>query len=349
MPDGPAQIDEYSYLNRPAVFRKFARKAAEKSHAVLKSCWMILFTGGTFALLHSFDEWVQSVEDMFKSVDPIGSQSFLELHGIELFKAPLSFVLFVVYLLTFYRFYVGNIRVFDMIYDEVFEFIDSLHDEKNFQPNDENNSQPKRPAPESKDDEYGKLLEYSDNLIKWESFFLIMTALIVVFLTVTPLNPLKFLIVYFILLFFDILWLTADKLWVKYVAIHQFDVREARNFFRSKFKKVFGKPGQACDKMFPSHALKTWEDNNIWFATVIFIILGTYCAIYYCYEPPPTNVPPLLRKEAVELMVLWLGAAAALANCCIDLRKAWTFYHPTFSDAYKELLKSQTTSSGSAA
>jgi hypothetical protein len=343
MSNGPAQLDEFSYLNKSAVFRKFARKSTEKSHAVLKSCWMILFTGGTFALLHSFDEWVQSIEDNFsRSVDAVGSQSFLEQHGVELFKAPLSLLLFIVYLLTFYRFYVGNIRVFDMIYDEIFEFIDSLHDEKNLKPDWT------APPAKVRDEEYEKLLKYSDNLIKWESFFLILTALIVVFLTVTPANPLKFLIVYSILLIADIFWLTADKIWVKYVAPRQLNVSEARKFFKEKFKSVFGKSVEECDEMFPIHALEVWKENNIQFATIILVVLGLYWTIYY-WLPLPTDVPALLRKEVVQLSVLWLGAVAAFANCWIDLKKARRFYHPTFSDAYKKLLASQTTGSGPAA
>jgi hypothetical protein len=342
MSNGPAQAD-LSYLNKPAVFRKFARKATEKSHAVLKSCWMILFTGGTFALLHSFDDLIDCKFYSTYTASELADNN----HCRDIFASNsyfcLSVLLFIVYILTFYRFYVGNIRVFDMIYDEVFEFVDSLYDEKNLK------SGRTAPPAEYKDKEYENLLRYSDNIIKWESFFLILTALIVVYLTVTPLNPLKFLIVYFALLVADIFWLATDGIWVKYGAPRQFDVSEARKFFKEKFKSVFEGPGEECEKMFPSYALMVWKRNNIWSATLILIILVMYSAIHFYYLPPPTDVSPLLQKESVELFALWLGAIAAFANCWVDLKKAWAFYHPTFSGAYERLLESERASSTAAA
>ena len=58
MPGEPMQAN-YAGLKKIAIFRSFAEEATKNSHNARKMVWAILFTGGTFQLLHSFDEWLE--------------------------------------------------------------------------------------------------------------------------------------------------------------------------------------------------------------------------------------------------------------------------------------------------
>ena len=303
-------------MKKVVVFRNFAREATKNSHTAIKACWTILFTGGTLALLRSFDELIQCKFPLLKS-------GLVDIHCIQSpddFSFWLSISLFIIYILTFYRFYVGNIRVFDIRYDEVFKFIDSLHDEKNQKSGTEKNVQQ-----EAQD--YQSLLNYSDNLSKGESIYLIIPTFIIVYLTVTPSNPLKFLWVYLSLLVVDIVWLAWD-LWTSRAQ------DEYRKYLSSRFFKVFCElENTGFDKKLPEKASRKWRTNNIVFASIILIILlahaaisNNFCILDFCIAHD------LADSERNKKFLLAFGAFAALANCVIDLGLTWDFYNPKFAE-----------------
>lgn len=105
---------------RKELFRKFAGTAIENSHGAIKQVWVALFAGGTFALIKSFDE-LMGCAGFFDR--PGTCNGFLQkVHNCpsdRVYLLLLLFTLYFVYILTFYRFYVGNVRVFDMRYIEV--------------------------------------------------------------------------------------------------------------------------------------------------------------------------------------------------------------------------------------
>jgi hypothetical protein len=295
-----AQDDLYGDLNKIAVFRKFAEEATKNSHTAIKQVWAALFTGGTFALLHQFDRWVKWLERVF---------SLLAAHAppaellFEIQALALSLLLFVVYLLTFYRFYVGNIRVFDMKYDEVFKFISALHDDKNWN----------RPGSVPPETDYQGLLDYGSRLSKRETFLLMMTTLLVVFLTVTPLNPLKFLVTYLFLLTFDLGWMLLGS--------------DGPSFFSARLYGVFGAllPEHLIEEVFPEYATARWHRNNRICLMLLLVVLLLYALFSLGDYPSSGTALPIL---------LWCGGAIAFMNCWVDLRDTWAFYNPKFSLAY---------------
>lgn len=313
MSDEPQPADKYSNISRIAVFRKFAEDATKNSHATIKQVWAILFTGGTFALLHSFDALIDCTFTALPPGLPIDYPSIddhnycILLHHNCLFFA-LSFVLFIVYLATFYRFYVGNIRVFDMKYDEVFKFVNNLHDKKNWKD--------RKGAPPPIED-YQELLNYSTRLSKSETFQLMINTLIIVYLTVLPLDPLKFLIVYAILLAFDLVWM-----------------RNKDEYFRNHFFEVFKKPTsefprELIEEVFPQYAMDKWHENNKFCLLYLLAILGFYGLVWYGNYPGGATFKQFL---------LCCGAGVALINCYIDLRRTWDFYNPKFSQAHENVV-----------
>jgi hypothetical protein len=350
-----------------AIFRKFAQKATKNSHNALKTCWTILFTGGTFALLHSFDDLIDckiySGYVPSELADPSHCQDIFASYSYFF----LSAVLFVVYVLTFYRFYVGNIRVFDMVYDEVFEYVASLHERDNQAVGgDDARILPEEIKKEQEriknknDSEFQQLLTYSDSLMKWESFYLIVTVLIIVYLTVSPLNPLKFLIIYFALLVADIIW-SADYFWSAADVVRRKmngvmvrlrwvnaistrnrgektrDAKKAREYFKDRFFEIFPKLEDAgFERMFPSHAMRIWHINNLWCLYYIGLFLGCYLLF-----DSRLNVPSdwsMQQRDSVALSLQWCGAIVAFANCIIDLWLARDFYNPKFSEGHQILI-----------
>jgi len=306
-------------MKKVAIFRSFAREAIKNSHVSIKACWTILFTGGTFALLHSFDELVECKFPDLTSNLFVTSCSRVP----DNFSFGISMSLFLVYVLTFYRFYVGNIRVFDIRYDEVFKFIDSLHDPKN-----QLSAEQKDAEQEERD--YDNLLEYSDRLGKEESLFLIIPALIIVYLTVTPSNPLKFLWVYLALLAADIIWLFWSlRPWAPGVKSREYLVTR---FFDS-FPELKGTP---FERKLPETASTRWGVNNCVFAVVILVILLAHlaignkvCSLHFC----------VLGDLACQEILLAAGALAALLNCGTDLIWTWDFYNPKFGEDQKRIVE----------
>jgi hypothetical protein len=340
-----------------AIFRKFAQRATKNSHNALKTCWTILFTGGTFALLHSFDDLIDCKLYLdYKAAAELADNS----HCGDIYSSAsyfwLSALLLFVYVLTFYRFYVGNIRVFDMIYDEVFEFVASLH-EKEVQDAKDNKKgvagdASLRELREMHDREYQRLLTYSDSLMKWESIYLIMTVLMIVYLTVGPLFPLKFLIVYFALLVADIVW-SADYLWsvadiawrrVGAVATRlgwwatpaDYDkvpnAKQARAYFKDRVFEMFPKlENTGFERMFPSYAMRVWHYNNLWCLYYLGLFLGCYLLVDCALKAP-------VDRAGVQLSILWCAAIAAVVNCVVDLWLTQDFYHPKFSKSHRTLI-----------
>lgn len=331
MSDETQPADQYSNINRVAVFRKFAEDATKNSHATIKQVWAILFTGGTFALLHSFDALIDCTFTALPPTLPVDYPSIddhnycILLHHNWLLFA-LSLVLFIVYLATFYRFYVGNIRVFDMKYDEVFKFVNNLHDKKNWK------NQNGDPPPTT---DYQNLLNYSTRLSKPETFQLMINTLVIVYLTVLPLNPPRFLGVYAILLACDLLWM-----------LNKDDGTQL--FFRKLFFELFKKPPpelieevfpqyapppELIEEVFPQYATDRWHENNKFCLLYLLVILGFYGLISYGNYPG--------GGATFEQFLLCCGAAVALINCYIDLRYTWDFYNPKFSQAHQNVVDNQ--------
>jgi hypothetical protein len=298
-------------MSEKRLFRKFAGDAIKNSHTAIKNCWLILFTGGTFALVSSLDVLVNCATFLNTDNQCVGlglsSSPWTLVHWLYVL---FHFSFFVVYALTFYRFYVGDARVFDIRYDEVFKFFANAHDEQ---------VRKKQSIDEKEvDNEYQKLFNYNDILITKESIFLIGQTLLVVYLAAAVLHPLKFLAVYELVLLSDIIWI----LWTE-----QEKQREAfSNIFFEKFFSTFPelkkieKPIQA---MFPRQATSFWRKNNLSFAIVIFILIIAISA---------ANIAG--GDEIIIDALLAIGALAMLANCALDLVKTWTFYNPHFHVAH---------------
>jgi hypothetical protein len=301
-------------MDQKVTFRKIASEGIKNSHFAIKNCWLILFAGGTFALLNSFDHIIEcrlfkEAMDKFCVESSFDSKYFL-----------LYLLLCCIYLLTFYRFYVGNVRVFDVRYNETFEFIKTIHEnEKTKTPNEI----------KIEDDDYKSIFKLVDTWNKVESIFLMAKTLMIIYLTVAVLNPFKFLLIYFSVLVFDIVWMIFFS-----------GPADLKDYFPTKYFETF--PSLANEplkgqvqKMFPSYALKYWSRNNAVFALVIaLIIIGYSYHAWYVWPLDPNSE----RRVALEILLFWCGAGAMLVNCLVDLVGTWTFYNPRYGMAHESVV-----------
>src|SRR5262249_10819088 len=106
----------------------------------------------------------------------------------------LYFGLLCIYVMTFFRYLVGNQRVFDIRYNEVFKYIESRKEKKTL---------------ENIDQVYRRLLAYSErNHLKVDSLLLIVQTFAVVFLAAELCKVLNFEKAYSAVLALDLLWMS---------------------------------------------------------------------------------------------------------------------------------------------
>lgn len=321
-------------LDKPAVFRSFAREAIKNSHASIKACWAILFTGGTFALLRSLDTWYECTFWNGEAAKSGYMHRYCMLPHDATFNflyAPLPAIFSFVYVLTFYRFYVGNIRVFDMRYNEAFRFYDSIYEHRK-KPID---SDIQDEADRKKAKDYQTLLNYNDYLMKIESLVLIFVTFVIVYLTVTILDPSKFLWTYALLLFLDLVWMIALA-WgggrevrnnlQRQIVYRLYDLGDGSN--SSDFRRLL-------EKMLPMYATDRWSYNNLIFLFVILLILVPYELIHWKL----ILLSWTDNTRIIDLFFFWVGAVAVLLNCVRDLWQTWDFYNPKFGKAHKLLVE----------
>jgi hypothetical protein len=309
-------------VNKKKLFRKVAGEAIRNSHIAIKNCWMILFTGGTVALLNQFDRLTGCVFTGARHVNhcsDIHLNSTMSTFSHWYFVALYSSLIFV-YFLTFYRFYVGNVRVFDIRYDEVFKFITSLSD-KDIRPNVD---------PNSEDAEYQALFSYSDVWIKKESVVLMLQTFLVIYLALLILHPLKFMLVYLLVLFVDC-W------WIAWSAFSAKGKNNLQTLFSEKFFEIFGElkeRKETINKMFPSGAMSVWHKNNSIFA-IILLPLVALSLLVDVDADAVKYISSVAPKDVVVEVLFALGAISMLANCAADLWRARTFYSPLFGENHR--------------
>lgn len=323
---------------RKGVYRKFASTAIENSHVAIKQVWVALFTGGTFALINSAENLIECGQLLVAhSTDTkkLGEVCREPFYAWDIFwYASIFAPLFIIYLLTFYRFYVGNIRVFDMKYIEVGKYVSHLAEANEKLLAEEEKAtfsahkkdrlvDKKKKAAETIDQYYADFFSYIDKNARWESIYLIFLTLIVVSLTIAVNHPALFLATYVLLLAIDIIWIEFAQ---SKTSGNSF-VQDFRELFVSSLKLSNLEehtPGLAASmKMFPQTARGVWLWNNVGFALALVVVV----ALIY--------LDSIGTQENKWLYVL--GAALAFLNCILDLVLAWRFYNPRFAQCYKLL------------
>ena len=275
------------------VVRHFIDVATTNSNSSIKSVWLILFTAGTISALAKLNivliqlGFVQGVQNPeLQSSYPIA-----------------SLILFIIYFMTFFRFYVGDIRIFDIRYTEIFKILNKHLQVHGTQSHDKKGLL--------------EFLKFQDqNIFKFESLYLVFQTLIIVYLAYQITSPIDFLKVYALLMLINALWLTFSNL--------RFSERTS-----ALISDIF--PGatksHSFQSMFPRKAGWFWATNN--FLTAIGIGL---CILFFTGQ---INVPASIVGSLDPVIFLEFAVGLTLFNCVIDLHMARDFYFPRFADLYE--------------
>jgi hypothetical protein len=292
------------------VVRKYIARSIGNSHAAAKSCWVIMFSAGTFAALSALNLALRC-DGLFNGSTvvacPNPSDSFL------LFKTSVSLFIFV---LTFSRFYLGDVRVFDEKYSEVHELVRDKIDAGDKSREQDGGAELKNALLL-----FSKLLSYNDTTwLKFESVWLIFQTMIIVFLAFQLAEATNFLIVYATLLVCNSIWLTATNVLVEHTISDAH--REVFDFYRGD---------RGFMARYPHLASWRWTINNMFhFIALVLIILIQHGAI------GSTFIGITVSEET--LMVA--GYVVCISNCVIDFTITRDFYFPKFSEFYRTFQES---------
>jgi len=276
---------------RDEMARKFITVAANNSYTSIKNVWLILFTAGTFAALTQLDSALRSLN----LVDG-------HLSDTHVTNPMISIFLFVIYFLTFFRFYVGDTRIFDVRYGETLKIFNeniSQHDHSR-----------------ETEEKYLTFLKYQDqDKFKFEAIFLIFQTLLIVYLSYQILNPVSFMKSYLILMIVNSIWLTISNLKFK---------SEIAEYVAEIFPRM--ENNISFTAMFPQKPGWIWIINNVVTATFLGAMLILLYYSHSWFEGMSINTRIILIVATLVMM----------ANCVIDIHKARDFYFPRFSKFYSE-------------
>lgn len=307
----PPKIDEYSLLLNHAV------EATANSHNAVKSSWLVLFSGGAVIVLSAFHSELKCFAPIIGANTTADSMCRNQPSSFDLTTTTLaSFI----YVLTFIRFYIGDIRLFDIRYSEIFKLAKDYYE--------------KCSKVGSVNEKFSRDLcteiftAYSDrNLYKIENIFLIFQTLFIVFIALYTREAVNFLFLFTVLLFVNAAWL-----W--FIAL------SGKTLIADKLYRVFPflRDVPTISASLPQTASKFWAINNTIFSVLIISILIYIVTQYYNSD---TNSGSLSNYQATYEALIIIAFLLALANSIIDLIFTWSFYFPQFGSAFASLASEQ--------
>lgn len=290
---------------REKTARRFIDAATTNSHAAVKNVWLILFTVGGISALHAMN-------NIFMTLGVLDGTPYSETP-----YPAISLALMFVYFLTFFRFYVGDVRIFDLRYTEIYRIFDGNIDDPD----------PKETQLEAMS-EYIKLAD--KNSLRYESIFLIFQTIVISFLAFQILNPANFVKVYVFLMVINSAWLFILNLAYDSSIAERLDTIFNAKTDTQKFSAIFPlKPGYV------------WIANNLFCAFAIGITSLVFLNQSDIFPLLETSFGLSLGTFSVEL-TLTLAAGFMILNCTYDIVKAKDFYFPRFHKFYDAQLPAPT-------
>lgn len=274
-----------------SVFRAFSIDAIRNSHAAIKGCWLIVFTAGAIRAM-------QDLDSNLKCAGWFGSRS-LELLNNSCSSNRLGYdiLLFFIYLLTFVRFYIGSIRLFDIRYSEIYNLSSNIISTL-------------KTTEEITDKLFRTSLVINDRYWhKFEVLILIFQSFIIVFLPYQFDNIDNFANVYIFLLIFNAVYLSIGLF---------FNFHKVSKALFELFPELKFAPGIGA--IFPTKASLFWIFNNLTCAVLVFILISR--VNYFTY----------LKDSYQDIVITMM-----YANCLLDLFFTRNFYFPTFGKMYDHL------------
>jgi hypothetical protein len=300
-------VDEYlkrMSTKEAQLVRTYISNSIANSHSAIKNCWLIMFSAGTFAALSALNITLRC--DGYLSGPPTICPTAPAIWNNPVLNSLFGIFIFV---LTFARFYLGDVRIFDEKYSEIYSLVvETIKARQDPLPVEEE----KKELLNESLDLFLRLLRYNDaRLLKFEGIWLIFQTLIIVFLAFQINDPYNFFTVYGVLLLSNSIWLILTNVFVSSTIT---EINQKIFYFHSRDKSFSGK--------FPRLASLRWATNNL-------IHCAGLCIVVYFshrwYAP--------LRPSSYALLI-W-GYLICVSNCIVDFVVTRDFYFPKFYDFYK--------------
>jgi hypothetical protein len=265
-----------------------------------------MFSAGTFAALSGLNLTLRC--EGYLSGAPATCPTTPSLWNSSVLNSLVGIVVFV---LTFARFYLGDVRIFDEKYSEIYSLVlETIKARQDPQPVAAGE---KKLLSESLD-LFLRLLRYNDaRLLKFEGIWLIFQTLIIVFLAFQINDSYNFFTVYGVLLLSNSIWLILTNVFVSSTITQ---INQEIFYFHAHDSSFSGK--------FPRLASLRWATNNLLHCSGLCIV------VYLSYQS---------RRDAAfdshsYVLLIW-GYAICVSNCIVDFVVTRDFYFPKFYDFYK--------------
>jgi hypothetical protein len=288
------------------LVRTYISNSIANSSNAIKNCWLIMFSAGTFAALSALNLTLRC--EGYLSGAPAICPTSPSLWNSSVLNSLVGIVVFV---LTFARFYLGDVRIFDEKYSEIyFLVLETIKARQDPQPVA---AREKKLLSESLD-LFPRLLRYNDATpLKFEGIWLIFQTLIIVFLAFQINDPYNFFTIYGMLLLSNSIWLILTNIVVSSTITQ---INQQIFYFHAQDNSFVGK--------FPRLASWRWAINNLLHCAGLCVV------VYFSHRLVWGTT---LASQQYDLLI-W-GYAICISNCIFDFVVTRDFYFPKFFDFYK--------------
>jgi hypothetical protein len=265
-----------------------------------------MFSAGTFAALSALNITLRC--DGYLVGLPAACPSGPALWDSTVLDSLLGIFIFV---LTFARFYLGDVRIFDEKYSEVYSLVlETIKARQDPLPVDPEQKKLLKQSLEL----FLRLLRYNDaRLLKFEGIWLIFQTLIIVFLAFQINDPYNFFTIYGVLLLLNSVWLILTNVFVSSTITQ---INQEIFYFHARDSSFAGR--------FPRVASLRWAINNL-------LHCAALCVVVYMSHRSIQH--PTVGSQPYDLLI-W-GYAICVLNCVVDFVVTRDFYFPKFHDFYK--------------
>jgi hypothetical protein len=288
------------------LVRTYISNSIANSHNAIKNCWLIVFSAGTFAALSALNVALRCEGYL------VGAPAICPAEPALWHSTVLNSLCgIIVFVLTFARFYLGDVRIFDEKYSEIYSLVlETIKARQDPLPLEEKQ---KNLLNESLD-LFLKLLRYNDaRLLKFEGIWLIFQTQIIVFLAFQINDPYNFFTIYGVLLLSNSIWLILTNVVVSSTITQ---INQEIFYFHAQDSSFSGR--------FPRLASWRWAINNL-------LHCAGLCAVVYFSHRLVWGTT--LASQQYDLLI-W-GYTICISNCIVDFILTRDFYFPKFYDFYK--------------
>jgi hypothetical protein len=286
--------------------RSYIAEAIKNAHSAIRTSWTIMFTAGTFGAVSTLSAVLRCKRNLY--IPPITDYP-IPKSSCHFNDRLINYILcFVVYFLTFARFYLGDCRMFDIKYSELFQLVLNEISLK---------------SGKGAEDRFQDIMRYNDRkFFKFEFLWLMFQALIVILLAFQIDNAEFFVEVYIVLLLGNCAWLYFSIVRSKAI------ITETVSAVLPHMHREMSDRSRISPKLrLPLAAGLVWIWNNLGHAVILLIVV-----VFTPYLGKSIELVGMQLSVWPNSMTI--AVFVCLSNCLLDFKLSHNFYFPKFLDDY---------------